>query len=945
IGGSTPLTSLDIFADAISLPAATTTTTRVGLSTGTLGNSIGVEDAAASLNFTDAVLDTLNTPLVVIGDAGHTGNITVGVDAPVTQNQNMTFITAAPGTITVSGDITLSNGGNIVFTNGGLLTIGGEIIADGNFTQNGAGLVTLSDNISSNGSSISFATAVTLGNTVLLDTSLNDGDITFSSTLNGAEDLTLAAGTGTITFSGAVGGTTPLSSLTLNSAAIANLASITADGAIAVTATTINLNGTTYTSNNDALSFTGAVVLGADATITSGGGAGDDVTFSSTVNGGQSLIVNAGAAGNATFTGNVGATTALTALTVTGNDIDFGGNIGGGSAGVTGATSLTAAGTVAFDGTVYNFGGSVAVDSQGGDTEFNAAGLTISFSTSADNIQFLGGNVDLGGGNILEISTSGSGSGTGDVSFAGNVITGGGGVDAVLIIDAGSADVTVNNIGSGDQVLAVDISGGTINLNGDITTSSSGSFGGTNNYVTLDGDVVLAATRTIDTSAAAANGDITLDGTVSSNGAWINGLVLITNAGSVDLSGTTLVNLDHLDITITNANLTLGALTLGDGNQNGNTALDINIAAGDLTLTGDISTAGEANAGNIDFGGVVDDIILNAPSITLSTDAAGGGTDRDINIGGNIQGTVAGANDLSINTGTGDITINGEIGTGTRLGVLTLRGNDVALNADMETTGLDIRTNTAGSIALGDGADTFDVNGGNVILYSDSTVIDVAATVTSTGAANASINFAAESAASSIGIGDNAAAGSTLDISEASLQAIDSTFTTIIIGQAGLQSGTITVDEGGGLTLANAGLRIEADSATVNIDSAITLTGLGISDFTIIGSGTTTNLAADITTSGGEIDIQDAVNLTGNVVLNTTSGGQAAGADITITGDLDDDGSANNLTFNAGTGGAISVGGEVGGGGNALGIVTITQSASATFGTDANDDLMQVHSF
>ncbi len=925
IGGSSPLTILDIVADAISLPVASTVTTRVGLTTGTAGNSIGVEDATADLNFTDAQLDSINTALVVIGDAGHTGEIRVADSGPVTQAKNLQFITAAPGAINIAG-LTTTAGGTLTVTNGGQLTITSAINLDGAFTQNGSGVVQLNDGITTTNDNISFASAVNLGFSFTLSTGVGAGNISFADTINGGVDLTLAAGTGNVTLSGAVGGTTALNSLTVSSATTANLANITTDGAQAITATTINLNGAAYTSNNDAITFTGATVLGNDVTITSGGGAGDDVTFTSTVNGAHDLTINAGASGIVTFTGNVGTTTALGNLTVDALSINFVGNVGGGSAGVTGATELTALGGVSFDGTVYNFGGEVEVDSQGSETEFNAAGLTINFTTSGDNVSFLTSNVAVGGGNTLVINTSGSGSGAGDVNFAGNITSGG--VDAVLNIDAGSAEVTVNTIGGGDQVLAVDISGGTITLGGNIITSSSGSVGLVNNHVTLDGDVVLTGSRTINTSAAGSNGAITLNGTVSSSPAWVNGLTLIGNVGGVDLSGTSLTNLDFLSINT--QSLTLGELTLGDGASNAGTALQV-VTVNNLTLTGDISTAGDTsgNAGNIDFSGVGSDIILDAASITLTTNATG--TDADITIGGNIQGTVAGGNDLTINTGNGDITINGEMGTGTRLGELTLRGNDVALNADMESTGLDIRTNNSGSITLGDGADTFDVNGGDVILYSDSTTINGAATVTSSGATDASINFAAESAATSIGIGDNAAG--TLNLSEASLQAIDSTFTTIIIGQAGLQSGDIMIDDTGGLTLANAGLRIEAGNADVFIESDVILTGIGISDFTIIGSGATTTIDSDIVTSGGVISIDDSVIVENDVTLATTGGGQTAGANISITGNIDDDGNVNNLTFDAGTGGAITVGGDIGDT-DPLGVLTITQSASATFGTD-----------
>ncbi len=60
---------------------------------------------------------------------------------------------------------------------------------------------------------------------------------------------------------------------------------VIANGAIAVTGGNIDPNGTTYTSNTGALTFTGAVDLdsGGIITLTSGGGAGDDITITGAV--------------------------------------------------------------------------------------------------------------------------------------------------------------------------------------------------------------------------------------------------------------------------------------------------------------------------------------------------------------------------------------------------------------------------------------------------------------------------------------------------------------------------------------------------------------------------------------------------------------------------------------------------------------------------------------
>ena len=81
-------------------------------------------------------------------------------------------------------------------------------------------------------------------------------------------------------------GANQLSAFTVTSAAQVDLQNVIADGAIAVTGTNIDLNSTTYTSNTGAVTFTGGVDLDAGAVttvVTSGGGAGDDITFTSTI--------------------------------------------------------------------------------------------------------------------------------------------------------------------------------------------------------------------------------------------------------------------------------------------------------------------------------------------------------------------------------------------------------------------------------------------------------------------------------------------------------------------------------------------------------------------------------------------------------------------------------------------------------------------------------------
>ena len=128
------------------------------------------------------------------------------------------------------------------------------------------------------------------------------GTVTFANTLDstgGARTLAVNTGNGTATFSGAVGGTAPLASVTTNAGG------------------TAQINGGAVTTTL-AQTYGGAVTLGADATLTST--ANGNIAFAGTVNSAnataRALAVDTG--GTTTFGGAVGGTNALSSLTARG---------------------------------------------------------------------------------------------------------------------------------------------------------------------------------------------------------------------------------------------------------------------------------------------------------------------------------------------------------------------------------------------------------------------------------------------------------------------------------------------------------------------------------------------------------------------------------------------------------------------------------------------------
>ncbi|MBT7082344.1 MAG: hypothetical protein HN929_12940, partial [Chloroflexi bacterium] len=129
------------------------------------------------------------------------------------------------------------------------------------------------------------------------------------------------------------------------------------------------------------------------------------------------------------------------------------------------------------------------------------------------------------------------------------------------------------------------------------------------------------------------------------------------------------------------------------------------------------------------------------------------------------------------------------------------------------------------------------------------------------------------------------------------------------------------------------------DNVTIQTPSGGSITvygpseGTGISGagtVTLDGSGATTNLNANIVTAGAAINIDDNVLLGAATITLDTTDGDAAGANIDIAGTTNSTGGARNLILNAGTGGAITLTGAVGGGA-VLDTITITQAASALF--------------
>src|SRR5207253_2621579 len=154
-------------------------------------------------------------------------------------------LTAGAGDVSLGGAV----GGSTRLSS---LTASGNTISLQAVSTTGAqsytGTTTLNGNLNSNTAgaiAVTGAANLATGAIVVQTAGLAaTDDITFGSTIDGAQNLTLAAGAGDVLLSGAIGGTTPVNTLTVTSANSASLPAVTTrSGGIDVTATTITLGG------------------------------------------------------------------------------------------------------------------------------------------------------------------------------------------------------------------------------------------------------------------------------------------------------------------------------------------------------------------------------------------------------------------------------------------------------------------------------------------------------------------------------------------------------------------------------------------------------------------------------------------------------------------------------------------------------------------------------
>ena len=197
--------------------------------------------------------------------------------------------------------------------------------------------------------SFSVTGTTTLSGNATFTQVLGGSSFNFSDTISGAGNiLTVAGGTGVVTFGGAIGPAgNELASVTVSGVTI-TVGDVSTTGVQSYTgATTLN---STYTTAGGGFTVDGAAVLASATTINTGNGAGT-VTFTSTIEGTagtETLTITAGV-GAVQFSGAVGGNTSLQSVTASGVTVS--------------ALSVTTAGVQSYTGTTTLNGTYTTTDS------------------------------------------------------------------------------------------------------------------------------------------------------------------------------------------------------------------------------------------------------------------------------------------------------------------------------------------------------------------------------------------------------------------------------------------------------------------------------------------------------------------------------------------------------------------------------------------------------
>lgn len=679
-------------------------------------------------------LNTFNVGDVTNTGAGVSGNLTIQNGLDYTTNgpgaNTGSPLTAVINSVTLGGNVLVANrdvdnqSTSATFTNAS--TIGGTLNITNNETSvakavaldvNGdltvTGVTTLTANTGGGGANATlnvFGNATFTGGVVLDDntgTSTLTLDGTSAQTVAGAinggagnnEGFLVVANTAGATFTGIIGGTSTLNTITISNGTSNSSATFTKNVSVGTAITLGNNAGTdtstvTFDATGGNTVVTGSIKAasaGETANVVIAGGAGKSVT----------LATATGTGANALDTVTVQGGTKLIANSINATDITLanGATLNSAANTPTYTANINGAGTLDVDvntTVVGNIGNSTPLTAL---TVATTKTLTIDANTLGANATVAASTITLENGGTLALTP---------------------GARTITVAN----DITTDTDGAG--TVTVTAGTGTINFSGDVGQSTSKSLAaltigtGSTNIVNASGDLFVDAT-TIGAGSTlnllASNG--TVSGTINGNGGAGRGAIVVgdgtatsatTFAGAI--GGTNTVNAFTVktaatgnisqNVSVTGTNAGLGVLVDGTLNVDStNNTVAVTTADGNLDINGKVAVTG-ANS------------VTMTANDTLSVDGSLSsvlsGTNKTLTLGST-------ANTLTIGTAA-DTTVSAE--------------NQIILNSTAATIGANGRVNTLTFAATND----FNPDTTTVVDASAATVTFAAGSVLNVGVAN-----------------------------------------------------------------------------------------------------------------------------------------------------------------------------------------------------------------
>ena len=634
-----------------------------------------------------------------------------------------------------------------------------------------------------------------------------------------------------------------------------------------------------------------------------------------------------------TFSGTVGGSEALgnTTIGVAGLTV--------GAIKVQGTLGITNSAASSITGIISN-GDTAAILTKAGDGTLTLSGdntytgaTTVSAGilsiTHADSLGATDGATTVASGASLQLSNA--------INVADAITISGTGISNNGAIRSTSGNNTLSGLITVAANMEIQTDADTLTLN----VSSGNSITASNKNIILagNGNTVVADPIAIGsgTLTKGGNGTVTLSGTNTYTGATTisNGVLIATNANSLGTTdgATTIADGAVLQIS--------GGINIGDAINLTGTGEDlaggIRSTSGNNTLSGLITLGGTSEIAADD-----DTLTLNVSSgaaltgtnRTIKFDGSGNITVNDpittgsgvVNKGGSGTLTLSAANTYTgaTNITMGYVAISNATGLGTTDGATTVASGATLKISGGITVAEAITLNGVGRSSSGAIAFTANDNtySGAITLGSTSTIVSTGGAQTISGAVNGGQALTITANGNLIVSG---AVGGSTDLSSYSVTTTNSSSQTF---SANVETtGNQTYTAAGGIVTSGA-RTFDSSGGTVNFASAlsgnnnVTVTGNAdidgaITDIAVLSISGTSNIGADITTSGTQT-YTGAVTLSANVTL--TSSGDV----ITFSNTVNSDGSTRNLTIaTGGNSTEINFDGVVGGSA-AVGAITIT---------------------